>query len=320
MTNLPVVIDAKLPQSYERAKIALEECESIDECKDWADKSAALASYARQAKDDTLHTLATRIAARAIRRCGELLKTFQAPGARTDQPPAGGHGRLTQRQAAEDAGLSEHQELQAVRVANVPADEFEAAIESDDPPTITALAERGTSRMTVHFSSETPEHYTPATFLDAVQRVFGDVPDLDPCSNDQVTPNVQARAHYTAADDGLAQPWFGTIFMNPPYGREIVDWVHKLRQEWRRGQVKEAIALLPARTDTEWFDLLTAETDDLVLCFLRGRLTFIGNQDPAPFPSMAAYLGLRHDAFADVFIELGSLWQRPPRGFFVNQE
>jgi hypothetical protein len=47
-------------------------------------------------------------------------------------------------QAAKGAGLSERQTKTAVRVANIPADEFEATVESDDPPTVTALAQRRT--------------------------------------------------------------------------------------------------------------------------------------------------------------------------------
>jgi hypothetical protein len=142
---LPNVASATLPASYERARTALATCTQIDECKDWADKAAALASYAKQADDDSLQKFALRIQARAIRRCGELLKTFQNPGARTDQPTVGTDERLTQRQAAAGAGMSERQELTAVRVANVPVEDFEAAIESDDPPTVTRLAEAGTA-------------------------------------------------------------------------------------------------------------------------------------------------------------------------------
>ena len=66
-----------LPANYERAKNALSQCVSIDECKDWSDKAAALASYAKQAKDDSLHKMALRIQGRAVRRCGELLKQVE---------------------------------------------------------------------------------------------------------------------------------------------------------------------------------------------------------------------------------------------------
>ena len=103
-----------------------------------------MASYAKQSKDESLYKMAMRIQARATRRCGELLTTFQSPGARTDQPTAGGDGRLTQRLAASDAGLSERQELTAVRLAKIPEDKFNEAIEGDAPPTVTALAVQGT--------------------------------------------------------------------------------------------------------------------------------------------------------------------------------
>lgn len=100
---------------------------------------------AHEADDETLLKTAVRIKARAIKRCGELLKQFQAPGARTDQPSADGDTRLTQRQAAEQAGLSKRQEVDAIRVANVPEEEFERLVEADEPATVTDLAERGKS-------------------------------------------------------------------------------------------------------------------------------------------------------------------------------
>jgi hypothetical protein len=138
------VSDARLPATYEQAKAALAQCSRIDECQEWANKAEALASYARQADDETLFRLAKRIQGRAVRRAGELLKDYdgrpqnaakQIDGADTLMP--------TQREAAEQAGLSKRQQVTAVRVANVPADQFEQAVESDEPPTVTALAEMG---------------------------------------------------------------------------------------------------------------------------------------------------------------------------------
>jgi hypothetical protein len=140
---------ARLPQTYENAKKALAECERIDECKLWADKMAALASYARQADDDELYTIARRIQGRAVQRCGQLLKEFDArqgqnlPNAKTDGADIFRPTPISQREAAAAAGMSERQQVTAVRVANVPAERFEAAIESDNPPTVTQLAEAG---------------------------------------------------------------------------------------------------------------------------------------------------------------------------------
>ena len=113
----------------------------------WANKAEALASYARQAKDETLRKMAERIQARAIRRCGELLKQIPAQqGANQNIQEGTLPNVLTRTEAATQAGLSEHQRKTALRVAQVPTPEFEAAVESESPPTVTALAEKGTQK------------------------------------------------------------------------------------------------------------------------------------------------------------------------------
>src|SRR5690554_3481448 len=95
------VASARLPQTYEAAKSALAQCSAVDECKDWADKAAALASYAKQSNDDQLEKLALRIRARAIRRAGELLKQIE-PGYGANQNIKDGSDPnvLTRKQAA----------------------------------------------------------------------------------------------------------------------------------------------------------------------------------------------------------------------------
>jgi hypothetical protein len=143
ITNLPATlasVEARLPATYTAAQKAIAQLERVDECRAWADKAAALASYARQARDDTLRVMAVRIQARAERRCGELLKQIApANGARTDLGTVPTRGS-----AAEGAGLSERQRKTALRIAAVPERTFEAAIEAARPPTITQLAHLGT--------------------------------------------------------------------------------------------------------------------------------------------------------------------------------
>lgn len=96
----------------------------------------ALASYARQSKDEGLYKVALRIQARAIRRCGELLREVEAGKNRYDDR-RDGDGPSNRKQAATEAGLSERQAKNALRVANVPESEFEVQLESDAPPTVT---------------------------------------------------------------------------------------------------------------------------------------------------------------------------------------
>jgi hypothetical protein len=134
-----------LPTTYNAAVTALRECARLDECRDWGSKAAAIVSYARQAGDRQLFEMAVRIRLRAIRRCGELLQEIEAAkrGRKLVSVPAPNSGAEGRFKAAQDAGLSRRQTVTALRVANVPAVEFEQAVESGAPPTVSVLTERG---------------------------------------------------------------------------------------------------------------------------------------------------------------------------------
>jgi hypothetical protein len=122
-----------LPASYLAARIALAKCDRIDECQEWASKAAAIASYAHQSKDDTLLATAERIRARAVRRLGELL-------GKVPVYPASGTSR---REAADDAGLTRLDRLQASAVAAIPAAKFDEIVERKNPPKLYKLAAVG---------------------------------------------------------------------------------------------------------------------------------------------------------------------------------
>jgi len=137
---------AIMPEAYNRAVIALQECNQIDECKEWADKMSALASYWKQANDETMWKLAKRIQARAYRRAGELLKQFDARGGdrKSDDFKKDGSVHFdSQKDIASANGMSERQRKTSVRLANIPEDSFDSQVESDNMPTITQLAEQG---------------------------------------------------------------------------------------------------------------------------------------------------------------------------------
>jgi hypothetical protein len=133
---------APLPQIYEAAKKVIAECAHLDECAGWADKAAAIASYARQADDFELETWARRIRDRAIRRCGELLRTFDARGGdRSKNVSPLPFAPRSRKMVAQEAGLSEHKARTAVNIAAIPEAEFEAAVESKRPPGTTLLSQ-----------------------------------------------------------------------------------------------------------------------------------------------------------------------------------
>ncbi|MBU1751251.1 MAG: ParB N-terminal domain-containing protein [Chloroflexi bacterium] len=195
---------------------------------------------------------------------------------------------LSRRVAAQRA---EHRGIPASRDGHDPDQMLDEPAVADD-------------RLAVHFSSVNAEWLTPPHIIVRVVRVLGGI-DLDPCSNDGA-PNVPAARHFTVADDGLAQEWTGRVYMNPVYGRTIGQWVEKLVREHAAGHVPQALALLPARTDTAWFRLLV----DYPLCFLHGRLNFSGHENGAPFPSVVVGLGCDLDAFLGAFEDIGAVFRR----------
>lgn len=95
---------------------------------------------------------------------------------------------------------------------------------------------------------------------------LGLVFDLDPCSPGEGKSFVPARRHYTVEDDGLTSPWFGTVWMNPPYGPHTKTWMEKLSEHG------DGIALVFARTDVQWFQQFGTRAD--VVCFIDGRIRF----------------------------------------------
>lgn len=97
--------------------------------------------------------------------------------------------------------------------------------------------------------------------------------DLDPCACD---PQPWACASEQWTENGLMRPWFGMVWLNPPYGRQLGAWLNRLALHGN------GMALIFARTDTRAFHNHVWPFASLVL-FLRGRLTFCRpNGDLAP--------------------------------------
>lgn len=298
---------------YEAACREIALAATIDEAKEWADKSAALRAYARQAHNTELEVQVAEIRLRALRRLGELSAALEKAetlghSGEVRLPSAGKSKSDTLR----EAGVSTSQAHRCEQLADVPAPEFEQYLaeqrDLQEPASAAEVVARSRG-LGVHFSSQSIEHYTPAWVLERVVAVMGGI-DLDPCSNSHDEPNVPAEACFTKEDEGLNREWHGRVFMNPPYGDEIHAWTEKLADEFASGRVTQAIALVPARTDTGWWHKLI--TDDRYWClvhFLKGRLKFGSAESGAPFPSALIYLGDRRALFVETLQKDGISYQ-----------
>jgi|TARA_R100001015_G_C4549185_1_gene111443 phage N-6-adenine-methyltransferase len=129
--------------------------------------------------------------------------------------------------------------------------------------------------MNVHFSSQSNEWTTPNDFYKELNKEFNFT--LDPCCT---KTNAKCKKFFTKKDDGLSKDWFNeTVFMNPPYGREIKNWIKKAYEESLKGAL--VVCLIPARTDTTYWHNYCMKGE---IRFIKGRLKF-SNKNSAPFPS-----------------------------------
>ena len=152
--------------------------------------------------------------------------------------------------------------------------------------------------------------YTPSKYAEMARQVMGQI-DLDPASCAAANDVIGATTYYSIAEgrDGLREPWMGKIFLNPPYGRKVIqDWVDKACDEWLSGSCEEIIICINNATDTGWF----AKLWDFSLCFVRGRIKFYGPHNKTDSPAhgtVFAYLGDNNEKFAEVFKSIGAVYE-----------
>lgn len=152
---------------------------------------------------------------------------------------------------------------------------------------------------------------TPVSLLTALREEFG-LFDLDAaaCWDTAVAPLYygpdQANPRWR---DALVLDWGAdwpewetkwTVFLNPPHSL-VAQFVAKAAEQYERWPGMTIVMLLPARTDTRWFHQFLWDRErycprpGVQVRFLKGRLTFMGAEHPAPFPSMVVVLNRQHD-------------------------
>jgi hypothetical protein len=115
---------------------------------------------------------------------------------------------------------------------------------------------------------------TPRWVFDVLGLTF----DLDVASPPRAT-HVPAERVYTKADDGLASPWFGRVWMNPPYS-QATPWVLRFIEHGH------GIALLPW-AKSAWTVKLWNAADGITISPI--RLDFDGGFELQFMPLFAAF-------------------------------
>ena len=112
-------------------------------------------------------------------------------------------------------------------------------------------------------NNKSVDWYTPEWIFNDLGIEF----DLDPCQPVEKIQWIPAKKHYHIEEDGLSKEWKGSVWLNPPYGKQTSDWLRKMHSH------RDGIALLFARTDTKWFGDYCAKADAIL--FMKGRVKFV---------------------------------------------
>jgi len=141
---------------------------------------------------------------------------------------------------------------------------------------------------------------TPQKYVRAVKEVMPII-ELDPCSNEMSIVGARHNEYV----DGLGLDWnkFNTIYVNPPYGRGISEWLRKCAN-----CCGDVIALIPVATNTRHWKDYVFQAD--VICFLGDtRLKFMidgtTNNKGASMACCAVYWGKDPKKFIGVFAQYG---------------
>jgi hypothetical protein len=149
--------------------------------------------------------------------------------------------------------------------------------------------------MAIQHSSESNEHYTPELIVEAAREVLGPI-ELDPASCPMGQEVVKAVAWYgpgsELAEDGLAEPWLGKVFLNPP-GGSVPDkykglgtrsnaalWWSALAGYWQEGEVEAAIFIgftLEVLRSAQALDV--PQPLDFPMCVPKSRICFDTEED-----------------------------------------
>jgi len=166
--------------------------------------------------------------------------------------------------------------------------------------------EDGEAHVHVAANSGNNEWYTPAEYIEKAREVMGGI-DLDPASSDYAQRTVKAKRFFTIDDNGLAKPWKGRVWMNPPYAQpEISQFSEKMVEEVCAGRVAQAITLTNNATETGWLQGMMKLAS--AACFVERRIRFFAPDKLAGAPlqgQVFLYFGKEAERFAEVFTEVG---------------
>jgi phage N-6-adenine-methyltransferase len=143
---------------------------------------------------------------------------------------------------------------------------------------------------------------TPQSLFDKWNAEFNFGLDAAACEKSAKCP-----VYFTKEQNALVQDWsgYGSVFINPPYGRNLGKFVRKAYEESLKGIT--VVMLITARTDTKyWRDWIVNKAAEVR--FIHGRIDFIDIDTGEPaangatFPSaLVIYSPIKHTKISWIY-------------------
>ena len=154
--------------------------------------------------------------------------------------------------------------------------------------------------------------FTPCHYTDIAHRVMGGI-DLDPFSSAKANKVIKAKRFFDIKSNAFNQKWFdskGTVFMNPPYSRELIyPSTNIFINHWQNKSISQAIVLVNNATETKWFQLLLQNATSV--CFVKKRISFTSpdgkNVSGNTRGQVFFYFGTRIKKFETSFKNIGAV-------------
>jgi phage N-6-adenine-methyltransferase len=293
--------------SISKARKALAAASKLEDVLSIRDQAEALRVYMRAAAEGLeTSNAAAEIKLRAERKAGAMLAAMEKRDG-GDAAKARSHDVTELPPSLDDLGIDKMQSSRWQKEASVSEEDFEQYLHQclEHRKEVTQSGLLKIANGTHISSSGENEWYTPCEYIEAARSAMGSI-DLDPASCDVAQKTVKAAEFFTIADDGLSREWFGNVWLNPPYSKDLIGkFAGKVVEESER--FEQAIVLVNNATETAWFQQMACGAN--AMCLFSGRIKFNDKTGkPANTPvqgQVAIYFGENVEQFQSAFCGLG---------------
>jgi hypothetical protein len=212
------------------------------------------------------------------------------------------NAQMRKRRTVERNGTTYTMDTSEIGKEASPMPSTPARLEEEQAPVPSASGDLPTCPKIRDTLPECSEQHALDDIAKAAAEVLGQI-DID--LSGRRTLDVSVQAPNGQRDGAVRLQWRGRVYLSLLFDERPAAWLEQLLADHGSGAVHEAIAVVPARTDSDWFQHLL----EYSVCFIRGRLTpnCAEHNSEAYWPAAVVYVGDRVDRFVSRFGAFGAV-------------